>query len=78
MLIDEIIYSNGDSFMEDLHSAISRAQKTIHLETYIFDQDPSGKRLLEQLVQAAGRGVQGFRTGVRSRNSVHAESAAPS
>lgn len=58
MLIEEIIYNNGDSFMEDLHHAISGAQKKIHLETYIFDQDAIGLRLLEHLAQVAARGVQ--------------------
>lgn len=57
MLLEETIYSNGDSFIDDLVHSISRAQNKIHLETYIFDQDPVGERVLEALARASERGV---------------------
>ena len=58
MLLEETVYSNGDSFIDDLVHSISRAQYKVHLEAYIFDQDSVGNRVLESLARAAERDVQ--------------------
>ena len=58
MALAETIYNNGDSYFEALLFAIEQAKTTIQLETYIFDQDVLGIKVLEALVSAATRKVR--------------------
>ena len=63
------LLQNGDEFFPLLMAAINSAERSIHLETYIFAQDNIGLRVGDALAAAAGRGVQvrivvdGFGTG---------------
>ena len=54
---EEIIFNDGDSFFNDLFESISNAKKTINIESYIFDLDVLGLKLLNSLSAAAERGV---------------------
>ncbi len=60
---------NGDDYFPLLLAAINSAERSIHLETYIFAQDNIGLRVGDALAAAADRGVQvrlivdGFGTG---------------
>lgn len=54
---EEIIFNDGDAFYRDLLDTITRAQKIIRIETYIFDQDILGLKILQALSEAADRGV---------------------
>ncbi len=54
----EVIFNNGDEFFNQLKKSISEAKQFIHLETYIFDQDPSGHEILSLLAAAAERGAR--------------------
>jgi cardiolipin synthase len=55
---EEEIYHDGDHFFSDLCHAIDSAQKTIQLETYIFDHDSLGRRILNHLNRATRKGVK--------------------
>lgn len=55
---EEILFSEGDEFFSSLLSLIQSAKKTIKIETYIFEQDHLGNRLLSHLQEAANRGVE--------------------
>lgn len=57
MMSDEIIFNNGDDYFNELLSAIRNAKKSIQFETYIFDQDAIGFKILDELANAAKRGV---------------------
>ncbi len=48
---------NGDEAFPAMISAIESAKKSISLATYIFDNDPSGKRFVAALGRAVERGV---------------------
>ena len=52
------LLQNGADFFPALCAAIDGAQRSVHLETYIFAHDPTGDRVLDRLVAAARRGVQ--------------------
>jgi cardiolipin synthase A/B len=54
---NEVLYHNGDSFFEALLLAIDSAKQSVDLETYIFDEDALGLRVLESLSRASERGV---------------------
>jgi cardiolipin synthase len=60
---------NGDDYFPLLLAAINSAERSIHLETYIFAHDNIGLRVGDALAAAADRGVQvrlivdGFGTG---------------
>jgi cardiolipin synthase A/B len=54
---DEEVFQDGDSFFARLFEDIDQARYSIHLETYIFEQDSLGDRLLTALKNAASRGV---------------------
>lgn len=54
---EEIIFNEGDAFYRDLLDAVSKAKKTIRIETYIFDLDVQGLKVLEALSAAATRGI---------------------
>ena len=55
---EEIIFNDGDEFFSSLLSSIQSAQKTIKIETYIFEQDELGHRFIDYLQEAARRGVE--------------------
>lgn len=48
---------NGDEAYPEMLDAISRAQRSIALMTYIFDNDSAGSRFVDALGAAAERGV---------------------
>ncbi len=52
------LYFSGDEYFRDLIQAISQAKHEIILESYIFDLDPIGFRVLETLKEAHHRGVK--------------------
>ncbi len=49
---------NGETFFPALFEAIDAARRSVHLETYIFNLDATGLRLLEHLQRARRRGVK--------------------
>ena len=51
------LLQNGAAFFPVLEAALDRAQHEIYLETYIFENDNTGKRIAEALKRAALRGV---------------------
>jgi cardiolipin synthase len=51
------LLTNGRAYFPALEHAIDAAKKEIYLETYIFADDHTGKRIAAALVRAAGRGV---------------------
>ena len=55
---DVEIFSNGDAFFSSLLSALSTAEKHIHLETYIFENDEIGNRIADILRTKARQGVE--------------------
>lgn len=54
----ELIFTNGSDYFKHLLSDISQAKRSIDLETYIFDNDIIGQRVIEALCHAAKRGVK--------------------
>jgi cardiolipin synthase len=54
----ESIFSDGDDYFNALIQSIDQSQQTIEFESYIFDRDEIGNKVLNQLVQATRRGVQ--------------------
>ncbi|MGP1676258.1 MAG: cardiolipin synthase ClsB [Burkholderiales bacterium] len=48
---------NGGAYFPALQHAFDAAQSEIYLETYIFADDTTGRRIATALVRAAGRGV---------------------
>jgi cardiolipin synthase len=52
------LLENGDMFFPALKMAIDSARHEIFLETYIFNDDPIGRRISAALMGAAHRGVQ--------------------
>jgi putative cardiolipin synthase len=52
------IINSGSASLYSRIDMIRRATKTIELETFIFNEDTSGKLLLKELVAAAKRGVK--------------------
>lgn len=54
----EILYHSGDAFYHALTDAIAHAEKTVLLETYIFELDAVGRHVVDVLAQAVARGVQ--------------------
>lgn len=51
-------YTDGYQFFPALLQAISRARHHIHLETYIFDDDPLGRLIADALIHKAKKGVE--------------------
>lgn len=49
---------SGEDYFQRLLSIISNAKREIHLQTYIFDHDATGKEIMNALKEASGRGVQ--------------------
>ncbi|MBE0616072.1 MAG: cardiolipin synthase ClsB [Burkholderiales bacterium] len=52
------LLTNGRAYFPALQREIDAAQSEIYLETYIFADDETGKRIAAALVRAAGRGVR--------------------
>jgi len=52
------LLENGAEFFPALIAAIGSAQVSVHLETYIFNDDSSGRRVARALADAAARGVR--------------------
>ncbi len=55
---EEILFTDGDLFFEDVLKSIDSAKQSIDLETYIFNKDKIGTKILNGLIQAAARGIQ--------------------
>lgn len=51
------LLTTGDDYFPALEAAIDGARDEIHLETYIFEDDPTGRRIAESLARASQRGV---------------------
>ena len=49
---------NGEEYFPALEAAIQKAQRDVYLETYIFADDESGRRIADALARAVARGVQ--------------------
>lgn len=47
----------GDEFFPAVEAAIAAACHEVHIETYIFADDPTGRGMARALAEAAGRGV---------------------
>lgn len=47
----------GSSFFSEMLLMIKEAKKSIHLQTYIFDEDETGKKVAGELMAASSRGV---------------------
>ncbi len=52
------LLQNGCEFFPALCAAIDGARHSVHLETYIFTLDRTGRKVLESLCAAAARGVK--------------------
>lgn len=50
----------GKPYFSMLLKLIKQAERTIHFQVYIFDEDNTGREVAEALKAAAGRGVQVF------------------
>ncbi len=68
---------SGNDYFDTLENIIRSAKHTLHLQTYIFSEDETGKRIYTALKEAAQRGVSiamlldGFGSKDLSRKSVH-------
>lgn len=51
------LLENGEQYFPALHAAIERAEREIFLQSYIFEDDPTGRNIAAALVRAAHRGV---------------------
>jgi len=52
------LLKNGDEIFPAMTKAIREAQKTVNLETYIFQPDEAGKQFADAMIEAAGLGVE--------------------
>ncbi len=52
------LLNSGREFFPALIAAIDEARREVHLETYIFEDDASGRPVIDALKRAAGRGVE--------------------
>ncbi|MCL2829560.1 MAG: cardiolipin synthase ClsB [Betaproteobacteria bacterium] len=51
------LLENGDAFFPALIAAVDAAQHEVHLQTYIFEDDATGRSVAAALARAARRGV---------------------
>lgn len=51
------LLKNGAEYFPALEAAFDRARERIHLETYIYRDDATGRRIAQALIRAAQRGV---------------------
>lgn len=56
--LQQIIFSSGDEYYKNLLNDINHAEKTIDLETYIFNHDDLGIKIIDALIAAKERGVE--------------------
>ncbi len=54
---DLVLLCGGKDFFSQLEQELDAAKKEVFLETYIFENDASGKRIAHALARAAQRGV---------------------
>ncbi len=54
------LLQSGAPYFDRLFACISKATYEIHLQVYIFDEDETGKRVIQLLIDAARRGVKVF------------------
>lgn len=54
---EETLFTEGDGFFNEILKSIQNAKKSIKIETYIFEIDILGKKILKALGDAADRGV---------------------
>ncbi len=52
-----VLLETGDEYFAALETAIDGAREEVHLEAYIFEDDPTGRRIAECLARAARRNV---------------------
>lgn len=52
------LLQSGDPFFSAVIRVIDEAKRYIHFQTYIIDEDDTGRRIVDALVRAAGRGVR--------------------
>ena len=52
------LLKNGDQFFPAMTKEIRQAQKTVNLETYIFQPDEAGRQFADAMIEAARRGVE--------------------
>ncbi len=52
------LLKNGDEIFPAMTNAIRQAQKTVNLETYIFQPDEAGRQFADAMIEAAQRGVE--------------------
>lgn len=53
-----VLLHTGDEYFPALLHAIAAARAEVFLETYIFEDDPTGRRVADALAEAARRGVR--------------------
>ena len=49
---------SGENFFASCEKAIDEAKQYIHFQTYIVDDDETGRRIVNALIRAAKRGVR--------------------
>ena len=54
------VYTSGEDVYEDMLEAIDGAERSIHMETFIWKGDEIGQRFLDGMNRAAERGVKVF------------------
>ncbi len=52
------LLKNGDEIFPAMTKEIRQAQKTVNLETYIFQPDEAGRQFADAMIEAAQRGVE--------------------
>ena len=52
------LLKSGENFFDATEKAIDEAKHYIHFQTYIVDDDETGKRIVDALIRAAERGVR--------------------
>lgn len=53
-----VLLENGQAYFPDVLAAIDGANREVHLETYLFENDATGRRVADALRRAAARGVK--------------------
>lgn len=51
------LLKNGEAYFPAIEAAFDRARHEIYLETYIYENDATGRRIADALKRAALRGV---------------------
>jgi len=52
------LLTTGEQYFPVLLEAIASSRRSVHLETYLYEDDAIGRQVTEHLVQAAARGVR--------------------